>query len=393
MKVDYELFINSKKENYQKYVNFYNSFGYLHLTNALDKNLVKKCRKEYKRIYEEKNKKSWNEIMRSGVQFFIPNFYEESNFFLHEILLNKILPIANLMSNGKPIYLGSDGSCFNGQSFQWHRDWFAKSRMLKFNIYMNSGLHLGGRHLLIPGTQFTNDEFSQSVGRGGAWPFFPKNFGWLNENNFFPDTPAPRDHFVKRIVRKIKGKNFLPYVSLKPRPNDIILFDQRTWHMVEKPFPAIPQMLATGLFAVHPESNSSQTFANNEEVNHRINRELQELAALYVGERKMIGCDNYGKYFKNISKEKLLFFVANKKICDLKNYKDLNVKLSDNSYSINIEKTMNEYSSQARKARALNSFLQDGYTEEMLGINFSNIAEYHKSLEKPGINKERENII
>ena len=392
MKVDYAFFINSNKNNYQKYVNFYNSFGYLHLTNALDKKLVKKCRKEYKKLYEEKNKKSWNQIMKSGVQFFIPNFYEESTFFLNEILINKILPVANLMSKGKPIYLGSDGSCFNGQSFQWHRDWFAKSRMLKFNIYMNSGLHFGGRHLLIPGTQFTNDEFSQSVGRGGAWPFFPQKFGWLNENNFFPDTPSPRDHFLKRIFKKIRGQNFLPYVSIKPRPNDIILFDQRTWHMVEKPFPAIPQMLATGLFAVHPESNVPQNLSSLKKDHLRIDKELRELAALYVGERKMIGCDNYGKFFKDLPKEKLLFFEASKNICDLNNYKDLNVKLSDNSYSINIEKTMNDYSSQAQKARALNSFLKDGYTEEMLGINYSNIVEYHKSMDKPGKNKERENI-
>lgn len=393
MKVDYKLFINSNKNTYQKYVNFYNSFGYLRLTNALDNKLVKKCRKEYKRLYEEKNKKPWNKIMNSGVQFFIPNFYEESNFFLNEILINKILPVAKLMSKGKPIYLGSDGSCFNGQSFQWHRDWFAKSRMLKFNIYMNSGLHFGGRHLLIPGTQFTTDEFSQSVGRGGAWPFFPQRFGWLNENNFFPETPAPRDHFIKRIFNKFKGQNFLPYVSIKPRPNDIILFDQRTWHMVEKPFPAIPQMLATGLFAVHPESNIPQNLPNKDEENLRIEKELKELAALYVGERKMIGCDNYGKFFKTLSKEQLLFFEANKKVCDLKNYKDLKVKLSDDSYSINIEKTMNDYSSQAQKARTLNSYLNDGYTEEMLGINYSNIVEYHKSIDKPGRNKERENII
>ena len=104
MKVDYKSFINSSKDNYQKYVNFYNSFGYLHLTNALNNKLVKKCREEYKKLYEEKNKKSWNQIMKSGVQFFIPNFYEESTFFLNEILINKILPVANLMSKGKPIY-------------------------------------------------------------------------------------------------------------------------------------------------------------------------------------------------------------------------------------------------------------------------------------------------
>ena len=393
MKVDYNLFINSNKETYQKYVNFYNSFGYLHLTNALKNKLVKKCREEYKKLYEEKNKKSWDKIMKSGVQFFIPNFYEESKFFLDEILIGKILPVAKLMSKDKPIYLGSDGSCFNGQSFQWHRDWFAKSRMLKFNIYMNSGFHFGGRHILIPGTQFTNDEFSQSVGRGGAWPFFPQKFGWLNENNFFPETPSPRDHFLKRIFRKIKGQNFLPYVAIKPKPNDIILFDQRTWHMVEKPFPAIPQMLATGLFAVHPESNVPQNIPNKDQDKSRIDDELRELAALYVGERKMIGCDNYGKFLESSSKENLLFFQANKKICDLENYKDLNIKLSDNSYSINIENTMKNYSAEAQKARALNSYLNDGYTDEMLGINYSNIVKYHKSYDKPGKNKERENII
>ena len=59
---------------------------------------------------------------------------------------------------------------------------------------------------------------------------------------------------------------------------------------------------------------------------------------------------------------------------------------------INIEKTMNDYCSQAQKARALNCFLKDGYTEEMLGINYSNIVEYHKSMDKPGKSKERENI-
>ena len=163
--------------------------------------------------------------------------------------------------------------------------------------------------------------------------------------------------------------------------------------MVEKPFPAIPQMLATGLFAVHPESNIPQNLPSKDEENLRIDKELREIAALYVGERKMIGCDNYGKFFKTLSKEQLLFFEANKKVCDLENYKDLKVKLSDDSYSINIEKTMNDYSSQAQKARALNSYFKDGYTEEMLGINYSNIVEYHKSIDKPGRNKERENII
>ena len=53
---------------------------------------------------------------------------------------------------------------------------------------------------------------------------------------------------------------------------------------------------------------------------------------------------------------------------------------------------MKNYSAEAQKARALNSYLNDGYTDEMLGINYSNIVKYHKSYDKPGKNKERENI-
>ena len=120
--------------------------------------------------------------------------------------------------------------------------------------------------------------------------------------------------------------------------------------------------------------------------------ELKELAALYVGERKMINCDNYGRFFNTVPKNELLFFNANKTIRNLSDYEGLNVELSDKSYSIEIAETMNEYSSQAKRARALNSSLEDGYTEEMLGINYSNIVQYHNSFDKPGKKKDRENI-
>ena len=35
--------------------------------------------------------------------------------------------------------------------------------------------------------------------------------------------------------------------------------------MVEKPFPSIPQMLATGLFAVHPEVNPIKNLNGSQE--------------------------------------------------------------------------------------------------------------------------------
>ena len=95
MKVDYKLFINSNNDTYQKYVNFYNSFGYLRLTNALDNNLVKKCRKEYKRLYEEKNKKPWNKIMNSGGY---TQYLQVANKNLKPKILNQMPKIAMQIS-------------------------------------------------------------------------------------------------------------------------------------------------------------------------------------------------------------------------------------------------------------------------------------------------------
>ena len=53
---------------------------------------------------------------------------------------------------------------------------------------------------------------------------------------------------------------------------------------------------------------------------------------------------------------------------------------------------MDDYINQGKIARASNEDIGDGYIEEMLGINYSNIANYHKSFEKPGRPKNRENF-
>ena len=46
MRIDYYNFINGGERESQKYINFFNSFGYLQITNAFDKSLVLKSRKE-----------------------------------------------------------------------------------------------------------------------------------------------------------------------------------------------------------------------------------------------------------------------------------------------------------------------------------------------------------
>lgn len=371
MRIDYNAFLGHSQTERQRYVNFFNAFGYLVLADALSWQMARSCQKEYKRLYESHYQDSWRHILASGQQFFVPNFYENSIFFLDEVLAKVIHPAAKVLSQGSCIYLGSDGSCFNGSSFEWHRDWYTQTRMLKFNLYLNHHRHIGGRHLLIPGSQFPTDEYSQAIGRGGAWPFRPKQPGWLNENSYFPQTPCPRDHPLKRIYRKSKGVNYLPYVALRPRPVDLILFDQRTWHLVEKPFPAIPQLLATALFAVHPGKDVCLSKAETKIDQQQVATRLEELACLYAAERMMIGCPNYGQYFDRISHD-ILHFRANRDIASHRMDSSLMVELSDHTFAVNVREKLDYFAKRGKAVRKAMTEYQDGYTTEMLGLNSSN---------------------
>ena len=251
--------------------------------------------------------------------------------------------------------------------------------MLKYNIYMNHNLHFGGKHRIIPGSQFTQDEFSQSIGNGGAWPFAPKSESWLNEFGYFPKVPRPRQHFLRQIVNTIVDANDFPSVRVSTSPLDIILFDQRTWHMVEKPFPAIPQMLATALFAIPPRNQLSENLDAGKSVISKQfgNLYVDELAALYAAERIMIGCNNYGSKFNHELSRNLLHFQVNENIGQKAVDGDgLDIALSDGSYRNNIGELLKEYRVAARNIRQVNSTREDGYSIEMLGINCSNIWKY-----------------
>jgi len=379
MKIDYARFLQLPASQKQSFINFYNTFGYLRFTNAFTRKEASENRREYRRLYVNHYKEPWLKFLLKRRQGFVPNFYEESDYYLREVLIKKINPLVKEFSRDRAIYLGSDGSCFNGKSFEWHRDWFARSPMLKFNIYMNHSLHFGGKHRIIPGSQFTQDEFSQSIGNGGAWPFAPTSESWLNEFDYFPKAPRPRQHFLKKLVGTIKDTNDFPSVRISTSPLDIILFDQRTWHMVEKPFPAIPQMLATALFAIPPGNESSEDLEAGKSVEAKQlgNSYVDELAALYAAERMMIGCNNYGSKFNHEFTSNLLHFQVNGNIGQKDVDADsLDIRLSDGSYRNNIGALMEGYRLTARNIREVNENRKDYYSIEMLGINCSNIRIY-----------------
>ena len=84
--------------------------------------------------------------------------------------------------------------------------------------------------------------------------------------------------------------------------------------------------------------------------------------------------DNYGKFFEKLNKKGFLHFKANQNICDIENYSKLKVELSDGSFSRTMKPIMDDYINQGKIARASNEDIGDGYIEEMLGINYSNIA-------------------
>jgi hypothetical protein len=198
----------------------------------------------------------------------------------------------------------------------------------------------------------------------------------LGANNFLPIFDSPRQNPIKEKLRKLTGKYLAPpYVRIKQCPTSIVLFDQRTIHCVQKPFPNRPQLLATALFARDIDDdlwweNFKSSLPND---NAFTKTELySELIALFVGERRMIGCSDYGQALKNDPDCPLRLIQT---LHQEPNQTSLptEVKLTDWNKYINIQSYIDELSFRGKKIRESVKPSQNIYPDLMLGLNSLNI--------------------
>jgi hypothetical protein len=285
------------------------------------------------------------------------------------------------------LYLGSDGSNFITTSFPWHRDWFTKIPILKFNFYYNPFPFFGGHFLIIPGTNFAQDGYAQMVQKTMSWPMQNKMPGGLSENDRIHPCVNPRAGFVERWLRFNKEKQVqVPHVKLKVGRGDLIIFDHRAVHCVQNNFPKFQRRLMTILL-----SKNAFDFKDDHYLLQRNSRPelMQEIVDLVVGERNHIGCPPYGSAILDTDFVRSTHFIdITKSLPGSKSYDQGSFAFEDGTKFVSnvdfphYESIGNNYrrasldASAAVKLQTDNNTESYGYANVHLGINAQNIKNY-----------------
>ena len=295
--------------------NYFDTFGYVVIRGVLSDSEFKEMLREYDRQYELRTgemsiwrmilnrlgflgpkRYGFREVLRKirqpGGMRFLPNFVDGSEVYTSHFLSKRYQEMYSYFAGKNWLYLGSDGSNFITTSFPWHRDWFTRIPILKFNFYYNPLPFFGGHFLIIPGTNFAQDTYAQMVQKTMSWPMQNRKPGGLSENDRIHPCENPRAGILERWFGSSTEKQIkVPHVKLKVGRGDLILFDHRAVHCVQNNFPRFQRRLMTVLLS----KNAFDFKANHYLLERNSASEvMSEIVDLVVGERNHIGCPPYG---------------------------------------------------------------------------------------------------
>lgn len=401
MCVTYKELSQAMKSGDRKYSNFYDTYGFLVVMSVLDKNEFNECVKEYDSEYKRRTGElsAWEMLVnRAGFSgpkkfgfkqviaalykrgmAFLPYFAEDSKYFTSLLCSEKFTNIFKYFCGENWLYLGSDGSRFATTSFPWHRDWLTKTELLKCNLYFNTVPFIGGRFLIIPGSQNICDTYGKRIQKSISWPMQNKNPSGMNENDYIPDVINPRRRFG--FLSILRGKNAfdVPHIKIKIRRGDLILFDQRCLHCIETSYPRVTRRLMTFLIA-----KNSYDLPENHEALERHSRDeiMKDLLDLIVNERNHIGCPPWGQFYENSTLAHSNHYIKISKVDGAAQYNHASIhtssglsfesKLNFEYYAKIGEQYRQRYSKSVRSPgdRMAESF---SYDDVHLGINSQNI--------------------
>ena len=385
--------------NDERIKNYYDTFGFVVIRKMIPNKDFKKLTKEYDRTYNERNndkssfyklfnslhligkkkfgiKEALKSFKSSGMRF-MPNFVDESKVYSDYFFSDKYKKVFRYFAGENWLYLGSDGSNFITSSFPWHRDWFIKTPIMKFNFYYNPLPFIGGKFLLIPGSGRPDDSYSQLIQKCIAWPMVNKKAGGMAENFRLPDSKNPRDIFS--IRNKLFKYKEIPHVEITLKKGDLILFDHRAMHCVQNNFPSFQRRLMTILISKNAYDFEKNHYSLKNNTKESLMREVIDLV---VSERNHIGCEPWGKFIGPIQESN--HYINIEKTIDSDKYNKGSFKTSkgicyesilDVEYYSKTGRAYREYfeSISDVKSNTTDKEAEYSYDDVHLGINSQNI--------------------
>ena len=322
--------------------NFFDTFGFVVIKNMLNASEYKNLKEEYDAQYRLRDASLADQSARraffSGgildaiLKFFgrraptpgmrfLPNFVDTSQYFTDFFFKEEMQKLYRYFAGEDFLYLGSDGSHFLTTSFPWHRDWYTKNPILKINYYFSDFPFLGGRFMLIPGSNFASDSYAALLQKSMSWPMQNKFPGGMNENSFLPISENPRQSYLAQKWQNLKNyfsrksDNIkIPHVSVKLNRGDVVIFDQRLIHCVESNFPIVPRRLLTILLSKNAFEFSDDHYLIKS--GHSRQELMREVVDLVVSERNHIKIDAYGPAIRNHPLVSSPHFIEISKITD-----------------------------------------------------------------------------
>lgn len=282
------------------FTNFFDTFGYVILRNAYDKQLAGQLQQAYDAVVTSCSAKSLEEFLASPVP--ITSGVEVSQDLLNFLETSRILPMVEELLGDDAVFWGSDLSTFRSGS-QFHRDAFGDFKLLKVGIYLqDSTAHDGGQFLCIPGSHHFGDRYSTLCSQGLKWP---------HGAGYVDNVLTGEFDFNQPVVQ-----NNIPALGVHLSVGDIVFFNHGLVHAV----PAndrIRRMIALTFFEGEKSFNArprapgefsglthSETYIALRIASYFVERELGRSPVLNYHE-KLAGLDFVAlrKYLREISGE------------------------------------------------------------------------------------------
>lgn len=286
--------------------NFFDTFGFIVIRDFLNMAYFEMLSSEYGEQYKARATEIHPQNEPNPDMQFLPNFVDSSELYTEYFFSDAMQKIYRYFAGEDYLYLGSDGSHFVKTSFPWHRDWFTRTPIMKFNFYFNEHEFAGGKFMVIPGSQHVGDGYASMIQKAMAWPMPNKLPGGLCENGWLPETKNPRGPYLEQILSHIPN---VPHVELTLEKGDVVIFDHRMVHCVQTTKPQVPRRLLTVLLAKNAYENYKPDAA----------KRMHEIIDLVVSERNHIGCDAYGRAIGNHAFSKTKHFIHMWKTVDQNN--------------------------------------------------------------------------
>lgn len=232
--------------------NYLHAFGYLVVDDFFSLERIKTFNEVWDNSFEQLAKENKS---NTPTYLGVSSYCEISNTpWFEEDSGRSIISMVDLLVGEDAQYANSSANEMSVPT-PWHRDIYLKTPIFKLACYINSTSadesNGGGELCIIPGSHLAGDLYADAIGSCCFWP----ESGGMHPESKFPrlkasDGTTTLDNYPTDSA----GINLFPYIKIKAKSTDLIIFDQRLVHGSTIYRTGKKRRMMVSTFATNPKS-------------------------------------------------------------------------------------------------------------------------------------------